>query len=125
MTETEKTILAYFKSPSEAEDVAAKLHALRAIDVSIDRIGKYAGEGVEQITNPITGDFPGLGHLTLSGDFTNRSAAILAATDPTASGMSDGGQGPPTGRDVLLTAVVHEDVFERAQQLIKDSGGMM
>lgn len=122
---TEKNILAYFKTPEEAEGIASKLNALRAIDISIDRISEYPGEGVERSMNPITGDIQSLGDLTLNADFSNKSAAILAAADVDASGMSDGGQGGPSGRDVLLTAVVEEQVFDKALKLVKDGGGML
>lgn len=121
----EKNILAYFKTPEEAESIASKLNALRAIDISIDRISEYPGEGVERSMNPITGDIQSLGDLTLNADFSNKSAAILAAADVDASGMSDGGQGGPSGRDVLLTAVVEEQVFDKALKLVKDGGGKL
>ncbi len=121
----EKNILAYFKSPEEAEGAAKKLEALRAAAVSIDRVDRYPGEGNESIMNPITGNFTGLGQLSLGGDFTSNDAEILAAADVSASGMSDGGQGGPTGRDVLLTAVVDESVHHQAMDVIKQSGGML
>lgn len=121
----EKNILAYFKSPEEAEGVSMKLKSLRVNDVSIDRFSRYPGEGVDHIMNPITGDFASLGNLTLDADFSNKSAAILSAADVSASGMSDGGQGGPTGRDILLTAVVEEQIFDKALQVIKDGGGQV
>jgi len=102
----EKNILAYFQSIEDAEGARAKLQALRAADISIDRIGRFPGEGVDRIMNPITGDFPGIGYLTQDANFADKSAAILAAADVTASGMSDGGQDAVTGRDVLLTVVI-------------------
>jgi hypothetical protein len=121
----QKNILAYFKSMDEAQGVKKKLQSLRVIDVSVDRIGKYPGEGVQQNTNPITGDFPNLGHLTLDADFDNQSAGILAAADVSASGFSDGGQGGPTGRDVLLTAVVDEQTYDQAARIVQDGGGQI
>ncbi|OBY76851.1 hypothetical protein BBG47_24820 [Paenibacillus sp. KS1] len=56
---------------------------------------------------------------TLGGDSTN----VLAATNVSASGMSDGGQGGPTGRDILLTVVVEEKSFDKAMRIIEDEGG--
>ncbi|HEY2493675.1 MAG TPA: hypothetical protein VGI33_12305 [Paenibacillus sp.] len=35
----EKNILAYFKSPEQADSVARKLQSLRIVDMSIDRFG--------------------------------------------------------------------------------------
>lgn len=121
----EKNILAYFKSPEEAEGVSTKLKSLRAIDVSIDRFGRYPGDGVEEVMNPITGNIPSLGKLTLDADFAGRNASILAAADVSASGMSHGGQGGPTGRDILLTAVVDEQVYAQAMQVIQDADGLV
>jgi hypothetical protein len=121
----EKNILAYFHSPEQAEGIASKLKALRAVDVQIDRFGRYPGDGIEHVMNPITGDFASLGNLTLNADFGNKSAAIAAAADPSASGMSDGGQGGPTGRDILLTAVVEESVYEQALRVIQEGGGLV
>jgi hypothetical protein len=125
---SERNILAYFHSPEQAEGVASKLKALRVADMRIDRISPYpttSDMGVDHRLNPINGDFPGLGSLTLNTDFGSRDAAILAAASPAASGMSDGGAEFVTGRDILLTAVVNEDVYEQAMRVIEQSGGMV
>lgn len=119
----EKNILAYFHSPEEAEGAAKKLQSLRVVDFSIDRVDRFAGEGNDRIMNPITGNFDGLGELTLDADFDDSSSSIMAAADVTASGMSDGGQGGPSGRDVLLTVVVSENEHHRALQVIEQCGG--
>lgn len=121
----EKNILAYFKTPEEADAVAAKLKGPGTVDVSVDRIGKYPGDGVSRAINPINGDFPGLGYLTLDADFSNQSAAILAGADASASGMSDGGDNDITGRDILLTAVVEESFYEEALKLVRSGGGLL
>ncbi|AQT83931.1 hypothetical protein ERICIV_03122 [Paenibacillus larvae subsp. larvae] len=121
----EKNILAYFNTPEQAKEVASKLNALRAEDVQIDRFGRYLGVGVDDVMNPITGNFSSLGNLTLGANFANRSSAIMAAADTSASGMSDGGQGGPNGKDILLTAVVDESIHEQALQIIRDSGGIV
>jgi len=121
----EKNILAYFQSIEDAEGARAKLQALRAADISIDRIGRFPGEGVDRIMNPITGDFPGIGYLTQDANFADKSAAILAAVDVTASGMSDGGQEAVTGRDVLLTVVIDEQNADQALRIIREAGGLV
>ncbi|MFC0212041.1 hypothetical protein ACFFK0_06170 [Paenibacillus chartarius] len=124
---SERAILAYFQSPEQAEGVASKLKALRVETIQIDRISPYPSEsdmGVDHVMNPLTSDFPGLGALTLNANFNSRDAAILAAASPAASGMSDGGAHPVTGRDILLTAVVNESVYEQAMSVIEQSGGM-
>lgn len=118
----EKNILAFFKSPEEAESAASKLRSLRVVDMSIERFSRYPGEGVDRIMNPITGDIPSLGSLTLDADFSNRSAAVMAAADPSASGMSDGGQGGPTGRDILLTVIVSDSEYDKAVRVLEECG---
>lgn len=120
----EKNILAYFKSPEEAEGVARKLNALRVIDLSINRFSRYPGEGYDPF-NPITGKVSSLSAITQDAAITNQSAGILSAADPAASGMSHGGQGGPTGRDILLTAVVDESVHHQVLRIIEEAGGQI
>lgn len=43
----ERGILAYFHSPEQAEGVASKLKALRAVDVQVDRFTNDIGSGLE------------------------------------------------------------------------------
>lgn len=120
---SERNIIAYFKTPEEAEGAKRKLESLRAIDVSVDRFSRYPGDGVDHVENPITSDFPSLGSLTLGADYSDNSAGILTATDVSASGMSDGGQGGPTGYDIILAAVVEDGVFNQAVQVVEQAGG--
>ncbi|MDF2725039.1 MAG: hypothetical protein K0Q59_4714 [Paenibacillus sp.] len=122
---SEKNILAYYKSREEAEGAAAKLKSLRVIDMRIDEIGRFAGEGSDRIINPIQSDFSGLGYLTLGGDFTNRDAAVLAAADVSASGMSTGWEDDTMGRNYLLTAVVSEEAHHQALRVVEQSGGLL
>ncbi|WP_410767962.1 hypothetical protein [Fontibacillus sp. BL9] len=119
----EKNILAYFKSPEEAEGVARKLNALRALEVSVDRFSRYAGEGYDPM-NPVTGKISSLSAITQDAAITNTSAGILTAADPAASGMSHGGQGGPTGHDILLTAVVDESIHHQALRIVEEAGGL-
>jgi len=120
----EKNILAYFKSPEEAQGAAQKLYALRAVDVSIDRFSRYPGGGIGHSENPATGDFGSLAALSLGADVSGNNPGILMAAGTDASGMSDGGQGGPTGRDVLLTAVVDESVHHHALKVVEEAGGV-
>lgn len=122
---TDKNILAFFHSHEEAENALHSMRKLKVVDSSIERISRYPGDGIERRMNPITGDFASLGNLTLDADYTNKSAAILTAADVSASGMSDGGQGGPTGRDVLLTVVVEQNDHEQALQIVNNHGGMV
>lgn len=122
----EKSILAYFHSPEEAEQALQQMKQLRLVDSSIDRIDGYPGSGIDHIDNPITSDFPSLGYLTLGGDFDDRNAGILAAASVSASGMSSGGrENRVTGRDILLTIVIEEEDYERAMQIVQDADALV
>ncbi|GMK44595.1 hypothetical protein PghCCS26_17230 [Paenibacillus glycanilyticus] len=119
----EKNILAYFKSPEQAEKALEQIKALKLIDSSINRFDGYPGDGSDRIRNPITGDFPGLGYLTLGGDFSDRDAAILAAANVSASGMSQSDE--TAGRDILLTVVIDEDDYEQAVAIAEKAGALV
>lgn len=75
------------------------------IESGIDRFDGYPGGGYSP-NNPITGDIPSLGSITLNGGF-GRDSGILAATSTSASGMSSGGD-MVSGVDIILTAIVDE-----------------
>jgi hypothetical protein len=121
----EKNILAYFHAPEQAEAIATKLKALRAAAVQVDRFSPHAGDGVDHIMNPITGDITSLATLTQGADISSRDEGILFAADTTSSGLSDGGESGVTGRDILLTAVVDESIYEQALRVINEGGGMV
>lgn len=121
----EKNILAYFKSPEEAEGVAKKLQALRVADLSIDRFSAYPGGELNDTMHPLTGDIVSLTSMTQNASLTNRSAGILGAADPSASGMSDGRQDGLEGRDILLTVVLDENMFDQAMSIIEGAGGFV
>ncbi|GAA0408535.1 hypothetical protein [Paenibacillus motobuensis] len=118
----EKNILAYFKSPEEAEGVARKLNAIRALDVSVDRFSRYSEQnsGLFQSLADRTG-VPAMMH---GSDLAN-SSGVLYAADPSHSGMSHGGQGGPTGHDILLTAVVDESMHHQALRIVEEAGGLI
>lgn len=122
---SEKNILAYFKSPEEAEGVSKKLQALRVVDMSIDRFSRYPDTSMYSTAGPFTGGITSLSSMAYGSLFNGETSAILAAADPSASGMSDGGQGGPTGRDILLTVVVEDESFDKAMKIIEEAGGMV
>ncbi|MBU5354171.1 hypothetical protein KQI74_17925 [Paenibacillus barcinonensis] len=121
---TEKNILAYFHSPEQAEGAAKKLEALRVEDLAINRFSRYAGVGPSGASYKpgVSGSYSSWVPDTLN---SHASSGIMAAADTAASGMSDGGQGGPTGRDILLTVVVDESVHHRAMSIIEQAGGMI
>jgi hypothetical protein len=121
----DKSILAYFKTPEEAGEVLAKLQALRVVDARIDRIGRYPSDAPQAPVNPATDDITGLGAITQASVETSPEAGVLMAADPAASGLSHGGGGGVTGRDILLTAVVDESVHHKALHLVEEAGGML
>jgi hypothetical protein len=121
----ERSILAYFKSPDQAQKALEQLQQLHLVEAAIDRFDGMAGSGVDRITNPATGNFGSLAELTLSGDVEERDAGVLAAATVSASGFSSGGpENRVSGRDILLTAVVEEKDFERAMQIVKQAGAL-
>ena len=121
----EKSILAYFKSPEEAEQAAKQLEAIGTIDMSIDRFSKYPGAELNSISNTMTDDISSLASLTLNANVSTRDEGILLSAGPDASGLSDGGQDLITGRDILLTVVVDENVHEQALKICEQSGGLI
>lgn len=101
----EKNILAYFKSPEEADQVSRKLQSLRVVDMSINRFNAFQGNANATWGNP--------------------SAGFLSTASTTSSGMSDGGHGESTGFDILLTVVTEGDSFDQAVRIIEEAGGMV
>lgn len=122
---SEKSILAYFKSPEEAEGVSKKLQSLRIVDMSMDRFSRYPDTSMYSTAGPLSGGLTTLSTATYASSFNGETSAILAASDPSASGMSDGGQGGPTGRDILLTVVVDEESFDKAMRILEEAGGIV
>ncbi|MFC8684842.1 hypothetical protein [Brevibacillus porteri] len=121
----ERNILAGFHTEEDAQEAEKALRQAGFSIIQIDRIGQFPGDGNEQIMNPISGDFPSLGNLTLAGDFpSGRDASIMAAVDPDASGMADRGD-DNLYRSILLTAVVPEEQGDLATEIIRSHGGMI
>lgn len=120
---TDKNILAYFNSVEQAEAIANQLKSVGVSDVQIDRIHKYPGGTADHLMNPATGQIGSLSDLTL-GDISG-DIGPLTASDPSASGMSDGGQNSVTGRDVLLAAIVDESQYEQIREDIRTNGGLI
>ncbi|USG65772.1 hypothetical protein NDK47_27365 [Brevibacillus ruminantium] len=120
----ERNILAGFKTVEAAEKAAASLRQAGFETIQIAQIGQYPGDGIQNITNPITGDIPSLASLTEAGDFpSGRDASILAAAGPDASGMAD--RGDERLGSILLTAVVPEERGDEATQIIEAHGGVI
>lgn len=120
---SERNILAYFNSVDQAETIANRLKSMGVSDVQIDRIHKYPEGTADHVMNPATGQIGSLSDLTL-GDISG-DIGPLTASDPAASGMSDGGQNSITGRDVLLATIVDESQHEQIRNDIRTNGGLI
>ncbi|AUM67206.1 hypothetical protein C0R09_23290 [Brevibacillus laterosporus] len=121
----EISILAGFSSLQSAQQAANELQQLGCSTVKIDEVSSYPGKGVDRIMNPITGEIPNLGSMTLSGDFpSGRDASVLAASDPSASGMADRGA-EATMPNLLLTCLVDDAISSKANQIIQSHGGLI
>ncbi len=121
---SEKNIIAYFKSPEEAGKVADQIKSLGVDDIQIDRVRKYPLGSADLLSSPLSGEISSQATLTL-GSSGGRDTGILLSSDVSASGMSDGGQNPITGRDIVLAAIVDESIFEKAIQFVKDADGLV
>ena len=123
--EHETNLLAFFHSPEQAEQALKLLDPNNVIASSIDDIDGYPGNGNVETSNPLTGNFPGLGYLTLGGDFEH-DAGVLAVASVSASGMSAGGQdNRVTGRNMVLTVVVKDEYAEEAARILEDAGALI
>ncbi|RAP26248.1 hypothetical protein EEL32_17805 [Brevibacillus laterosporus] len=121
----EISVLAGFSSLQNAQQAADELRQLGCSTVQIDEVSSYPGKGVDKIMNAITGEIPSLGSLTLSGDFpTGPDASVLAAADPSASGMADrGAEASMPG--LVLTCLVDDAISSKATQIIQSYGGLV
>ncbi|WNS47114.1 hypothetical protein [Paenibacillus sp. MMS20-IR301] len=117
----ERYILAYFRSPEEAEAVSRKLQALRVHEISIDRFSRFGGNGLQSGVNPVTGNLASMDSMTA----VSAHSGILSAAHTSSSGMSHGGDGGPTGRNILLTVIVDSSVYDQALSIIEAAGGMV
>ncbi|WCK52809.1 hypothetical protein PP175_15415 [Aneurinibacillus sp. Ricciae_BoGa-3] len=120
----EKNILAYYKSPEDAEKAEKQLSKLGVIDMNTGRFSRFPQGGINHLTNTATGNIPSISRLTLDADPSSRDAGILLGADIGASGLSDGGQDDITGRDISLTVVVDESKHHQALKIIEQTGGI-
>lgn len=120
----ERNLLVGFASIDDAQEAEKALKQAGITETQVDQISPYPGEGPQQVMNPLTGNIPSLGYLTLDAQFSSKTASILAATDVSASGMSDGdGMMPEVNQSVLLTAIVPEEQADQAIQIARQYGG--
>ncbi len=86
----ERNILSYFQSSTQARKAAAELKQLGCEVVQVDRIHRYpTGRLDNDLHNPLSGEISSLSNLVL-GTRMSDAARVLAASDPSVSGMSAG-----------------------------------
>lgn len=117
----EQAILAFFKDPDVAQQAQKELENAGITTAQIDPVSVYPGEPTQEYMNPITGNIPSLGDFTLGTTFAGRDASVLAAADPSASGLS--ADEIVSGENILLTVVCPKEKVEQAVQIIRFNGG--
>ncbi|PDO09983.1 MAG: hypothetical protein BLM47_09645 [Candidatus Reconcilbacillus cellulovorans] len=120
----DKPVLAYFRTEDDAQTALRRLRSeVRLADARVERIDRLKGELPEMPFNPIAGGFPGLGYLTLGAQPMTTGERVLAAADPSASGLAYGDE--TAGENVLLTAVVDDRDHDRALDVVRANGGRL
>ncbi|MNI92054.1 hypothetical protein D3C73_1498000 [compost metagenome] len=89
--------------------------------MSIDRFSRFGSPGQAYGINPVTGNLAGMDSMTA----VHAHSGILSAASTSSSGMSHGGDGGPTGRNILLTVIVDPEIYPQALSIIEEAGGMI
>lgn len=119
----ERNILSYFSSSGQAQKAEAELRQLGYETVQVDRIHRYPiGQLDDDLYNPLSGQVSSLTNQVL-GTRLSDDAAILAASDPSVSGMSANEM--PGRYPFILTVVTGGKQVEQAVQIIKKHGGFV
>lgn len=118
----QRNLLAAFRTVDDAQKTRETLSKAGYHDMQIEQIDPYPGEGVEKVSNPITGQLDSLSEMALDADATSKSDAIMNAANEEASGMSDGNPFE-TEENVLLTVVTDDQHADTAQSIIQKFGG--
>jgi hypothetical protein len=118
----ERTVLSSFYSEADAKRAEQQIRSLGIEVTQVSELHAYPGDRPDVRAFPVSGKIPGLASLTLNTDPSSRDAGVLLATDPAASGMTDGA-GNVTGRNFLLTVVCPEAQVEPVVGIIQDCGG--
>lgn len=122
LDQNESAIIAAFKTVEQAEKAKQELEQLGVIDQSIERLSLYPVAGYERRQeHAFTGDYPGLANGVFDTAL-DRDESVLAAVQPSASGLSDGNP-YEVGYDVVLTVVVNKEKFNQAEEIVREHGG--
>jgi len=107
-----QSIMATFSTERHAEEAARELREAGYGDVQVDR--------VSEVEAPLPGTQSGPWPRSLTG--VPGSERVLAAANPTVSGMSDDFQ-VVSDENILLTVVIEHDRFDEARRIIRRHGG--
>lgn len=118
----QRAIIAGFRTMNKAEQAAEMLSAAGIHETSIERVSLHPPtEEEDRLHNAVTGDYPGLANAVFDTQM-DRDQSIMTSVSPSASGMSDG-HDENIGTDVVLTAVVQEEQYNQAGEIITRLGG--
>lgn len=120
----EKNLLAFFKSPEEAERAKEKLHGIGVKTIQIDNIDRYPAEERPNVIQTLSGQYGSLAAITKEQVPSGNNEGILMATNIDSSGMS-GDTDAITGRNILLTAVMEEGLHHEAIRIVKEMGAIL
>lgn len=133
---SEKSILAYFNTPDQAKNALEQLKQLKLVDSKIDRFDGVPSDGPD-FNGPETADVPTMGPAL--ANIPTMGPAVggndlgppgRRAGDVTVTlGVDEepGGVAPrwsAGGRDILLTAIVQEEDYEKALNIVHQAGAL-
>ncbi|MBO8138533.1 MAG: hypothetical protein H0Z40_10435 [Desulfotomaculum sp.] len=129
MNRNERSILAYFPSILEAQSAAEALKELGINEIQVDRVSRYGIENNSEINRAVTGEPSQAGLTLFSSDHSDklgsRDERVLAAADPSVSGIGDSDYGAAGGASFLVTAVTDEKHLDQAIKIVQEKGGQV
>lgn len=130
----DKSILAYFNTPDQAKNALRQLKQLKLVEAKIDRFDGVPNDGPDfngpetigiPTMGPALADIPTMGPAAGGNDLgpDGRTAGDVTVT----LGVNEepGGVAPrwsAGGRDILLTAIVQEDDYDQALDIVHQAG---
>jgi len=120
----EQGILAYFRTEEQANKAAEELKRRGVEVVQVDRFSVFPSTEERDLDNPIAEPISSLAQNVMDAYISSPDAGVLAAAQPSASGMADG-SGWKTDEDVLVTAVVDESRLEEMRALLASMGARL
>ncbi|WP_052476079.1 hypothetical protein [Cohnella kolymensis] len=131
----ERSILAYFNTPDQAKKALNQLQQLKLVDAKIDRFNGVPNDGPD-FNGPETTDIPTMGSaladvptmgpavggndLGPPGRDAGEVTAVLGVNEEP-GGVAPGWSG---GRDILLTAIVQEEDYDHAMNIVHRAGAL-